>query len=40
MYTVKTAELIEMLFGIWTHVGPMNYVINMGVQIPHGKEHF
>jgi len=29
----KTAEPIEMPFGLWTRVGPMNHVLD-GVQIP------
>ena len=33
----KTAELIEMLFGLWTRLGPSNHVVD-GVQILHGKE--
>jgi len=32
----KTAELIEMLFGLWTLLGPMNRVLD-GVQISHAK---
>jgi len=29
----KAAELIEILFGMWTRVGPRNHVLN-AVQIP------
>jgi len=28
----KMAELIEMPFGLWTHVGPRNYVL-VGVEV-------
>jgi len=35
----KTAELIEMPFGLKTLVGPGNCVSD-GVQIPHGKGRF
>jgi len=35
----KTAELIEMPFGLRTSVGPRNHVLD-GVQIPHGKGQF
>jgi len=33
----KTAEPIEMPFGLWTRVGPVNYVLG-GVQISRAKE--
>jgi len=33
-----TAEIIEMLFRMWTRVGPRNLLY--GVQIPHKKRHF
>jgi len=29
----KIAELIEMLFGLWTRIGPRNHLL-VGVQIP------
>jgi len=35
----ETAEPIEMPCGLWTRVGPGNYVLD-GVQIPHGKGYF
>jgi len=35
----KTAELIEMPFGLSTRVGPGNNVLD-GVQAPHGKGQF
>jgi len=35
----KTAELIEMPFGLWTQVGPMSHALD-GVQIPHAKWQF
>jgi len=37
----KRAEPIEMPFGIWTWVGPRNYVLD-GAQFPptHRKGHF
>jgi len=28
----KTAELIEMPFGLWTRVGPMNHVLHRGAH--------
>jgi len=34
----KTAELIEMLFEMWTWVGPRNYVSDE-FQISHMKAH-
>ena len=36
MSRAKTAEPIEMLFGLRTRVGPGK----VGVQIPHGKGNF
>jgi len=36
---VKTAEPIEMLFGLRTRVGPGNHVLD-GVQIPNGRGNF
>ena len=35
----KTAERIEIPFGLRTDVGPGNHVLD-GVQIPHGKGQF
>jgi len=35
----ETAELIEMLFGFGTCVGPRNHVLD-GARSPHGKEQF
>ena len=35
----KTAELIEMLFGLWAWSGSMNHDLD-GVQIPHKKGQF
>jgi len=35
----KTAEPIEMPFGLRTRVGPRNHVLD-GIQIPHGIEQF
>jgi len=35
----KMAELIEMMFGLRTRVGPENHVLD-GVQVSHGKEQF
>ena len=34
----KTAEPIEMLFELWTRVGPGNHVLDVGPD-PHGKSH-
>ena len=34
------AELIEMLFGLKTWVGPRNHVIRLGSTAPYGKEQF
>ena len=33
----KTAEPIELPFGLWARMGPRNHML-YGVQIPHGKE--
>ena len=38
MSIAKTAEPIEMPFGLRTRVGSRNRVLD-GVQIPHGKGH-
>jgi len=35
----KTAETIEMPFGMTIRVGTRNHVLE-GVKIPHGKKHF
>jgi len=35
----KMAEPIEMLFGLWTRVGPRKYVVD-GVQILRAKQQF
>jgi len=35
----KTAEAIELPFGLRTRVGPRNHVLH-GVQLPHGKRPF
>ena len=35
----KTAEPIEMPFGLWTRVGPRKYVLD-GAQIPRGQRQF
>jgi len=35
----KTTEPMEMPFGIWTLVGPGNYILD-GFKIPHRKGHF
>jgi len=39
MSCAKTAELIEMLFGMWTQMGPRNRVLVEGPD-PQGKEQF
>jgi len=31
----KAAEPIEMLFGVWTRVGPGNHVLNVGAHCRH-----
>jgi len=36
MSCVKTAELIEMTFAVWTQVGPRNHVLGVGPD-PPGK---
>jgi len=36
----KTAEPIEMPFGLKTRVGPENHVLDWGPDIPHGKGQF
>jgi len=36
---VKTAESIDVTFGLWTLVGPRNHVLD-GVHIPHAKNNF
>jgi len=39
MSVAKMAETIDMPFGLWTLVGPRNYVFD-GVQIHHVKGYF
>ena len=39
MSCAKTAELIEMLFGMWTQMCPRNRVLVEGPD-PQGKEQF
>ena len=39
MSHAKTAEPIELLFGLWVRMGPRNHNLD-GVQIPHGKGQF
>ena len=34
----KTAEPIEMSFGLWTRVGQRKHILH-GAQIPHAKGH-
>jgi len=36
----KTAELIEMLFGLMTRVSPGNHVLDGGPDPPHRKGQF
>jgi len=36
----KTAELKERLFGIWTRVGPMNRVLDVGPDPTRAKGQF
>jgi len=36
----KTAEPIEMPFGLWTRVGPRNHVLDGGQDRPIGKGQF
>jgi len=42
--SAKTAELIEMPFGLWTRVGPRKHKFNRIRQVapmcPHGKAHW
>ena len=35
----KTAEPIEMPFGLWTRIGPRNHVLD-GIQVCRGKGQF
>jgi len=37
--SAKMAEPIEMLFGLWTQVGPRKHVFDGGAD-PHGKGQF
>ena len=39
MSPAKTAEPVEMPFGLWTRLGPRNRVLNR-VQIPHARRNF
>ena len=39
VYSAKTTELTEMLFGMLDRVGPSNHVLYR-VQIPQGKKQF
>jgi len=32
--TFKTAERIEMLFGLWAKMGPKNHVLDWGPALP------
>ena len=34
MSLAKTAKLIEILFGLWTPVGPRNHVLDGGPDLP------
>ena len=34
----KTDEPIEMIFGVWTRVGPRNHVLGGGPHVPAGRE--
>jgi len=34
----KTDEPIEMIFGVWTRVGPRNHVLGGGPHVPAGGE--
>ena len=36
----KTAEPIEMPFGLWTQVGPRNHVLDEGPDPPMGRGNF
>jgi len=36
----KTAEPLEMPFGMWTVVGPSNHVLDGGSRLPHTKGQF
>ena len=38
--TVKTAEPVEMSFGIWTRVDRWNHVLHGGSRSPHAKVQF
>jgi len=38
-YAKPAAELIKMLFGMWTWVSPRNHILD-GVHIPHAKGQF
>ena len=36
----KTAEPIEILFGLWTRVGPRNHVLDGGADAHMGRDNF
>jgi len=36
----KTAEAIELPFGLWARVGPVNHVLDGGADLPMGKGNF
>jgi len=36
----KMAELIEMLFGLWTRMGPRNHVLDGGPDFPMERGNF
>ena len=40
MSSAKTAELIEMLFGVWTWIGTKNHVLGWGLGPPRGNGNF
>jgi len=36
----KTAEPIDILFGLWTRVGPRNHVLDGGADVHMGRDNF
>ena len=40
LHHAKMAGLIEMLFGVWSGVGPSNHVLNGGLHLPSGRGNF
>ena len=40
MNPAKTAEPIEMPFGMWARVGPDNHVLDGGPDSPRGRGNF